>query len=205
FLLLALLPIPQFIHPVTHICSVLEAQLLHQCLAIILDPLKIAACIGCMMSDPAGNVQFCYTPLVSYIVDIPKACMLACIQGLTSLVTLAMCDNFGDLDRHPPCTAAITLDQLNSITCDPADIDQYFTECKPFCLSSVSHPFWHDWALSHPLQFLTPEPLHHWHHEFWDHDVHWCTQVLGATELDFCFLVLPPITGLHHFIKASPS
>ncbi|KAG6326817.1 hypothetical protein ID866_12272 [Astraeus odoratus] len=32
-----------------------------------------------MMSDPARNVQFCYTPLVSYIINTPKACMLACI------------------------------------------------------------------------------------------------------------------------------
>ncbi|KAF8547549.1 hypothetical protein OG21DRAFT_1371938, partial [Imleria badia] len=46
FLLLALMPIPQFVHPTTRICSVLEARLFHQCLDIVLEPLKTAARVG---------------------------------------------------------------------------------------------------------------------------------------------------------------
>ncbi|KAF8415444.1 hypothetical protein L210DRAFT_3431490 [Boletus edulis BED1] len=57
FLLLVLMPIPQFVHPTTRICSVLEARLFHQCLDIVLEPLKTAARVGRMMSDPLGNLQ----------------------------------------------------------------------------------------------------------------------------------------------------
>ncbi|KIJ10397.1 hypothetical protein PAXINDRAFT_86129 [Paxillus involutus ATCC 200175] len=149
FLLLALMPIPNFIHPVSRMRSVLEAHLFHQCLDLDLEPLKQAARIGRMMSDPLGNLWHCYTPLASYIVDTPEACMLA--------------------------------------------------SCKQFRLSGVSDPFWHDWSLCDPSQFLTPEALHHWHRAFWDHDVRWCKQALGAQELDFRFAVLQPITGLRHF------
>ena len=185
FLLLALLPIPQFIHPVQRMCSVLEAQLIHSCLNIILEPLKQAARIGRMMLDPVGNLRYCFTPLVSYIVDTPEACLLACVHGNTSPITTAMYKDFGDPHCHPPHTAALTLSQLTSIQCDPQDISQYFAACESFRLSGVSLPFFCDWPLSDPSQFFTPEALHYWHHLFWDHDVRWCIQALGAAELDF--------------------
>ncbi|KAI6114201.1 hypothetical protein F5141DRAFT_1001954, partial [Pisolithus sp. B1] len=79
FLLLALMPIPAFTHPATQICSVLEVHLFHHCLDIVLEPLKQATHFGRMMSDPIGNLCYCFTLLVSYIVDTPEACMLACI------------------------------------------------------------------------------------------------------------------------------
>ncbi|KAI6022462.1 hypothetical protein BKA83DRAFT_4464045 [Pisolithus microcarpus] len=140
FLLLALMPIPQFIHPVPRMCSVLQERLFHQCLDIILEPLKQAARFSRMMSDP-----------------------------------------------------------LSSIECDVLDVDQYFAACEPFRLSGVSHPFWRDWLLAEPSEFLTPESLHEWHRQFWDHDVRWCKQALGAAELDFRFSIIPRITGIPHF------
>ncbi|KAI6016279.1 hypothetical protein BKA83DRAFT_4497906 [Pisolithus microcarpus] len=193
------MPIPVFMHPTTRICSVLEAHLFHHCLDIILEPLKQAARFGRMMSDPLGNLHFCFTPLVSYIIDTPEACMLACVQGHTSPVTTATYREFGDPNHHPPHTAALTLTQLQSIQCDVNDVEWYFAACEDFQLSGVSHPFWHDWLYAEPSQFLTPEALHHWHRQFWDHDMQWCKHALGAGELDFRFSVLPPITGLCRF------
>jgi hypothetical protein len=201
FLLLALMLIVKFTHPVTRMCSVLEARLFYQCLDIILQPLKEAAHIGKMMSNPTGNLCYCFTPLLLYIADIPEACMLACICGKTLPIMMATYKNFGDLHRHPSHTTATTLSQLSSIECDPSDIDQYFSTCEVFQLSGVSHPFWRNWPLTQPPQFLTPEGLHHWHGEFWDHDVRWCVQALGSAELDFRFSVIPSITGLCHVSK----
>ncbi|KIJ09615.1 hypothetical protein PAXINDRAFT_87235 [Paxillus involutus ATCC 200175] len=76
FLLLALMPIPNFI---SRMRSVFKACLFHQCLDLDLEPLKQAARIGRMMSDPLGNLWHCCTPLASYIVDTLEACMLACV------------------------------------------------------------------------------------------------------------------------------
>ncbi|KAI6015807.1 hypothetical protein BKA83DRAFT_4060711 [Pisolithus microcarpus] len=199
FLLTALMPIAEFIYPVTRIRLVLEACLFHACLDFVLEPLKKAAQFGRMMADPLGNVRFCFTPLVSYIVDTPEACMLACIRGKTSPVTKAMYKNFGDPFRHGPWTSEETLCQLESIPCDPDDIEAYFDTCAQFRLSGVSRPFWRDWLLSDPHRFLTPECLHHWHRMSWDHDVKWCKCALGSEELDFRFSLLPPITGLCQF------
>jgi len=180
-------------------CSVLEARLFHHCLDIILEPLKCATCLGKMMSDPVGNLCYCFMPLVSYIVDMPEACMLVCVQGRTSPVTMAMYMEFGDPDRHPPHTAVVTLAQLNSIQCESNNVEEYFATCECFRLSSISHPFWRNWPYADPFQFLTPEALHYWHCKFWDHDLQWCKHALGAPELDFRFSVLPPITGLCRF------
>ena len=58
FLSLVLMPIPRFLHSTTRMHSVLEVQLFHHCPNIILKPLKIAACIGRMMSDPIGNLRY---------------------------------------------------------------------------------------------------------------------------------------------------
>ncbi|KAG6369929.1 hypothetical protein JVT61DRAFT_13313 [Boletus reticuloceps] len=151
------------------------------------------------MSDPLGNLCYCFTPLVSYIVDTPESAMLACVRGQTSPVTLAKYDQFGDPNQCQIRKGALTLTQLQSINADPADVEAYFKECEKYRLSGVSHPFFRDWPLSCPSRFLTPECLHHWHHFFWDHDLGWCIEALGSRELDFHFSVLLPVTSVHHF------
>ncbi|KAG0700786.1 hypothetical protein DFH29DRAFT_982960 [Suillus ampliporus] len=143
FLLTALLPIPQYLHPTQQMRGVLEDRLIHQCLSIILKPLMIAAEIGIMMSDPVGNLA--------------KICV------------------------------------------DPTDLEAYFNACAVYRLNGVFTPFWQNWPLACPSVFLTPEALHHWHKQFFDHDLQWCIEVVGAQELDFRFSILQPITGYRHY------
>ncbi|KIK18066.1 hypothetical protein PISMIDRAFT_14615 [Pisolithus microcarpus 441] len=151
------------------------------------------------MSDPTGNLRHCFTPLAAYIVDTPEACMLACVCGKTSPVMMASHKDFSDAFWHERCTGARTLSQLSRIQCDPNDLERYFAQCKEFRLSSVAEPFWRNWPLTDPANFLTPEPLHHWYRKFWDHDVQWCKNALGTPELDFHYSVLHPIVGMRHF------
>ncbi|KIJ63730.1 hypothetical protein HYDPIDRAFT_91476, partial [Hydnomerulius pinastri MD-312] len=75
-LLLALLPVTSFIHKKSHVCTLLSDHLFHQCLNLVPKPLKIAAAIGIMMSDPIGNLHFCYTLLIVYIADTPEKSLL---------------------------------------------------------------------------------------------------------------------------------
>ena len=146
-----------------------------------------------------GDQHYCFIPLISYIADTPEACLVTCVWVLTSLVTMAMNSNFGDQDRHLPHTAELTLSQLHSIKDLESDLEAYFKACEPHRLSRVARFFWHDWPLAEPSQFLTSEPLHYWYRECWDHNVHWCRFALSDAEIDFCFSVLPKITGVCHF------
>jgi hypothetical protein len=201
FLLLALLPIPKFIHKNQKICGVLETRLIHECLDFILAPLKIATQISVMMSDPVGNLWHCFTTLASYIVDTSELVLLLGVGSKTSSVTMVFYKQFGDPFQHEPQTASTTLVQLHTIE-DIAhlwNLKCYVKEAAKFRLNGVHQPFWHDWPLAKPSIFLTPEPLHHWHKMFWDHDTKWCIRVLGDAEIDFWFSVLHPHTGFRHF------
>ena len=77
FVLLALLPITSFIHKKFRIHTLLSDWLVHESLDFVLHPLKIAAAVGVMMSNPVGNLWYCFTPLVAYISDTPKQSLLA--------------------------------------------------------------------------------------------------------------------------------
>ena len=79
FVPVAFLPITKFIHNDQQMQGVLRDCLYHQCLDIVINPLKIATCIGIIWSDPLGNNWYCFTPLVSCIVDTPEACLITCV------------------------------------------------------------------------------------------------------------------------------
>ncbi|KAF8809172.1 hypothetical protein BYT27DRAFT_7222697 [Phlegmacium glaucopus] len=159
FLLLALLPVPSFIHHKKCLYGLLGDRLVHECLDFVLQLLKTTASIGIMMSDPLG---------------------------WTSSVTMASYKQLGDNFRHEPRTASTTLAQLH-------------VAASQFHLNGIHRPFWVNWPMSDPSIFLTPEPLHHWHKAFWDHDAKWCINTVGATELDFCFSVLHQHVGFQQF------
>ncbi|KAG1830041.1 hypothetical protein EV424DRAFT_1535453 [Suillus variegatus] len=201
FVLTALLPVPKFIHKKKRMRGVLEDRLIHECLDIVLCPLKLAAREGIMLSDPVGHSRYCFTLLASYIVDTPEAMMLAAVGGKTSPVTTAMYKQFGDPFRHQPRTGATTLSQLDIARskADPNNIEAFFCEAQKFHLNGMNAPFWLDWLLSDPSHFLTPEFLHLIHCEFYDHDVKWLICAVGHTEIDFQFSVLQAITGFRHF------
>ena len=201
FLLLALLPIPRFIHSDSKIRGVLESRLFHFCLDIILEPLKKATQFGISMEDPLGLRRICFPPLAAYIVDTPESALVACVAGKTSSVTMASYKQFGDNYRHEPRTPPITLASLHAVesVVDPWNLEAYVMEAMKHRLNGVHRPFWRDWALADPSVFLTSEPLHHWHRQFWDHDVKWCMNAVGKPEFDFRFAVLHPQTGFRHF------
>jgi hypothetical protein len=102
FLLVALLPCPKFIAKDRAFCGILESRVVHLCLDIITHPLKLAARVRRMMSDPRGYSRFCFTFLASYMVDTPEASMLACVAGKTSHLTMADYCKFGDPIRQEP-------------------------------------------------------------------------------------------------------
>jgi hypothetical protein len=201
FLLLALLPIPKFIHKDRPIRGVLESRMIHECLDFILAPLKKAAEVGIMMSDPAGSLRHVFTPLSAYIVDVQEASLLAAVAGKTSHLTMATYKRLGDPFRHEPRTSSTTLAQLHALeeTLNPWDLASFVKAAKKKKLNGVHRPFYRDWPLSDPSKFFTPEPLHHWHKMFWDHDAKWCIHILGGAEIDFRFSILHPHTGFRQF------
>ncbi|KAI5988015.1 hypothetical protein EDD15DRAFT_2199192 [Pisolithus albus] len=204
YLLLALLPIPKFVHKTTRIRGLLQDRLIHQALNRVLTPLKTAATVGIMMSDPAGNLQYCYTPLASWIADTPEECLLAATSPKASPITTATSKNFGDPFHHPPHTSSITLSAIQRACTeqDPFDYKNFIKVIRALHLNSVVEPVWKGWPLSEPSDFITPEPLHHFHRFSWDHDTRWCILATGAAEFDYRFSLLQTLVGYRTFEDA---
>lgn len=200
FVLLGILPTARFIAH-KDLLGVYANRLYHDCVDFIVEPLKTAARIGIMMSDPVGNLRCCYTPLVGFIADTPEERLVSCVTANTSHITMANLDQFGDAFRHEPRTASTTLAKIMEICSkvDPENVEDYLMEASKHRLNGVNKPFWRDWAFAEPSNFLTPEPLHHLHKFFWDHDMRWSINVLTASEVDFRFSVLQPQIGFRQF------
>ena len=203
YLLLTLLPIAKFTHKTTHVRSLLQDQLVHQALNVVLSPLKTAASMGVMMSDPRGNLRYCFTPLATWIADMPKESLLAGTGAKVSPVTTATSKEFGDAYWHSPCTAANTLAAIRRACSQysPTDYKNFLKAMKQLQLNGIVEPCWNPWALSDPSDFITPEVLHHFHRMSWDHDVKWCIIATGAAELDFHFSIIQTLVGYWVFNK----
>lgn len=201
FLLLAIFPIPKFTEKNPEVRGMLVARLYHECMDIVLEPLKIAARIGIMMDDALGARRYCFTPLAAFIVDTPESNVISCVKQKTSSVTLASYKQLGDEFKHETRTAEHTLALIAKLvaTVDPMNLDEFEKAAKLLGLNGVLSPFWRDWVLAQPPNFLTPEVLHHWHKLFGDHDLKWCIALVGAAEIDFRFSLLRPHTGMRHF------
>ena len=201
YLLLALLPIAKFTHKDTCTCGLLHDRLTHQALHVVLVPLKIAAQVGVMMSDPAGNLRYCYTPLATYIGDTPEQSLVACTNPKAFPLMMATSKQFGDPISHPPCTGLLTLHAIRMAfeKCSPQDYRVFLKVARALYLNGVIEPFWVDWPLSGPSEFLHPEMLHHFHRFSWDHDIKWCIVVVTTLEIDFCFSLLQPVIRYRGF------
>ncbi|KAJ7595867.1 hypothetical protein C8J56DRAFT_1042947 [Mycena floridula] len=200
--LIALIPCPKYLCN-KNLHGILLSRLYHCCLDIVCQPLKTAALFGIMMSDALGDRHFCYTPLASHIVDTPEASLIACVSGKTSHVTLASHKTFGDSDRQETRSGSTTLAQINEVALriNPNNVEAFTKAAKKkYHLNGVDQPYWRDWPLSRdPERFLTPEPLHHWHKFFFDHDLKWVGRIIGNEEMDFRFSLLQPKIGFRHF------
>ena len=139
YLLLTLLPVTKFTHKQTRVRSLLQDHLTHAALSKILEPLKIATRVGYMMSDPIGNLCYCYTPLTAYIADTPEQTLLACVGPKASPLMIATSKQFGDPVLHSPCTGSHTLASIRSISrkCSPKEYKEFLKFAKSLSLNGV--------------------------------------------------------------------
>lgn len=194
-------PTPTWLNVTKEVASVLTARLYHVCIDIITKNLKAAEKHGARMSDPAGNIRICHTPLVSWICDLPEQRMQACVLNNQSPVTLATLEQFGDPDPKLHRTRYHTMDLIRQALkeTDPAFIPQYIKTCQPLGLNGVHQPFWRDWGRACPSQFLTPDALHQLHKFFFDHTLKWVINIIGGDELDRRISALQPRVGVRHW------
>ena len=202
FCLVAYLPIPKFKDNIAKpVQAALTARIFHHSLSIITSSLRAAEHHGHLMPDPNGVIRTCYTPLISYIADLPEQRMIACVRSNQSPTSLASQDQFGDGEQRPPRTRANTLGRMAGLMhrFDPAHVAIFVREAALVGLNGVHQPFWRDWGPADPSLFLTPDALHAWHKFFFDHVVKWIINIMGGEELDRRMSALQRRVGVRHW------
>ncbi|KAG1879921.1 hypothetical protein F4604DRAFT_1880050 [Suillus subluteus] len=105
-----------------------------------------------------------------------------------------------ELLKQAARVGSLTLTQLEVVRsqADPLNLEVFFREAQKFWLNGVIKPFWSDWILAKPSHFFTPEMLHHFHWEFYDHDAKWLINAVSELEIDFRISKLKQVTGQCH-------
>ncbi|KIM83716.1 hypothetical protein PILCRDRAFT_88067 [Piloderma croceum F 1598] len=201
FALAAYLPIPKFLNVSAQLQATLAARVYHICLDIICANLKKAEEMGVTLSDPAGNLRKCHTPLVSWIADLPEQRLLACVLASQSPFSLAATEQFGDLHSLARRERSYTLGLIwdACIQADPALLADFVKVCQLRGLNGVHQPFWRDWGNADPSLFLTIDILHAFHKFFFNHPLKWVTNIMGGNELYRRMAALQPRIGNRHW------
>ena len=82
--------------------TLLSSQLFHWSLDVITTRLKEAVKNGHMLVDASRNMQRCFTPLVSYIADLPEQQLIMGVAKNASPVTMAELPSFGNATPAEP-------------------------------------------------------------------------------------------------------
>lgn len=196
----AFIPSVKFnIHP--DFRMLLLSQVFHWCLDMVTASLKDAAEHGIALVDPSGYIHNSYTPLVSYIADLPEQQLIACVARNASPVTITEMPRFGDPTPAAPQMHEHTLSLIKKLcdSCNPWDLVAFQKATKALKLLAVHLPFWRDWMFCDPLLFLMGEVLHAGHKFFFNHVLNWCKVVAGSNILDTHFSSLRQHVLFCHF------
>jgi hypothetical protein len=200
WVLVAYLPTASFLNP-KPLRTTLEGRLFHQCLDVILAPLKAVAKEGVQMVDSLGDVRHCFPKLAAYLADYPEQLLINVAAGYNSPTTTASFHDLGDACAHPPRTREWILDGIKraKAEADPENIDAYKKVAKLWGLNGVHKPFWRDMPDYQPELCVAPDILHGLHRFWRDHILQWVIFLVGKDELDKRVKAIQPIIGTRHF------
>jgi hypothetical protein len=209
FILLALIPEVNGVHcQNANVKRTVLDRIFHAILRLVLAPLCKIAKYGKFMSDPLGQLRFCFTVLSMYMVDQPEAIRLSGVINYTSPVTLAAGRELGDPFRHPPrwwSTTRKEIDRIKNLVHPDHQLEEFVKECYASRLTGVVNTVWDDWEQCEPCIALGYDLLHS-SFKFWhDHPFLWATQAVGEQEMDFRYKALHPRRGFRYFRKGVTS
>jgi hypothetical protein len=178
--------------------SPVQHQLFHDCLRVMLEPLRTAGKEGVRMECADGFVRMMFPILAAYIADYPEQCLVACNRENSCPRCLVNSKERGELrevpSREPEKIVIILRDQAQKL--HPPEFDAH--NLRPI------DPFWADFPHMDVLSSMTPDMLHEIHNGvFGDHIVSWSSAAMEGVgpEIDSRFRAMTPHPTLRHFKK----
>jgi hypothetical protein len=200
WVLVAYLPVVTFEAP-KRLQTVLQNRFFHQCVELVLEPLKAAGLESVKMADSLGNVRRCFPRLAAYLADYPEQGLINIARAGHSPTTIATNQDLGDTNPHPPRTREWIVNTLAEITAtvDPSNIEAFEKAAKLRGMNGVHRPFWIDMPGYRPELCIAPDILHGLHRFWRDHILKWTINLVGVKELDARVKAVEPLIGTRHF------
>ena len=131
-LLLALFAVLKFLGMKKGLNGIFKNQLVHSCLDFVTNYLKFISCDGAWLSDCDGNIQYYFTLLILYIIDMLEATALTGVARNTSHLMISTYKEFGDPFWHESQTATSILTSLRVLASkfDPSNVAVYTKNAK---------------------------------------------------------------------------
>ncbi|KAJ7062668.1 hypothetical protein C8F01DRAFT_985774 [Mycena amicta] len=176
------------------------AQLFHDCLSVMLEPVRNVGMDGVAMECFDGFVRMMHAVLAAYIADYPEQCLIACIRENSCPICLVGPKERGDYKLTPPPSQRNQNDTLRAIAQQSkgerprAFIDNNLRVLKPF---------WQDLPRSNISSCFNPELLHEFHNGVFGHIVSWSSEAIEGLgpEIDRRFRAMTRHPSLRHFKK----
>lgn len=173
-------------------------QIFHDCMAMLLDPLKAAGREGIDMTCSDGFIRRVFPILAAYVADHPEQCLVACTGEHRCPRCLVQFKQLGDPVRSVWRDHETTLDAMADMEAGVSSDTFNAQGLRP------TRPFWADLPHCDIFSCITPDLLHQLHKGvFKDHIVAWAAQCVsgGQAEIDQRFRTMPPGANLRHFKK----
>ncbi|KAF8597999.1 hypothetical protein BDV93DRAFT_413404, partial [Ceratobasidium sp. AG-I] len=197
-ILLGYLPVDEFsdvAHEETRIR--LKGQLIHDAMAVLLEPLRKASEDGVEMWCADGRLRRVYPIVAAYVADFPEQILMTCVLKSSCPICTTKQQGRADYTRQAPGrTRFDTLEALRA----------YFDYDDPGELAELSLKPWWPWWAGLPYVNLSaaiaPDLLHQiYNGVFKERVMRWLKHVMGPTTLDRRFISMLEAAGLRKFAK----
>lgn len=197
-ILLGYLPIDDFSDVPDETLRVrLKGQLIHDAMAVLLEPLRKASKDGVEMWCADGRLRRIYPIIAAFVGDFPEQNLMACTyQSSCPVCTTKKHGRADYTQRAPARTRRGTLEALR----------EYFEHDDPGELKELSlKPWWPWWAglpyVNLPAS-IAPDLLHQLYNGvFKERVMRWLMHSMGAKTMDRRFISMPGAEGLRKFLK----
>lgn len=187
----------------TKMPGILRERLFHQCMRVVLEPLRKNQRVCRVMVGPDAKLRRCVVVLMAWIADLEEQLLIAGVVKFHCPVCVASKKELGDLDCFCIRSGKWILDTLACVRAKYPNATTYEFSCAirslKIGLSGCTEELCWEGLLLGPERFIKQDLLHGSHKFLWDHLMTWLCETLGCPEIDSRYRAQPPIDDVRHF------
>ncbi|KDQ06449.1 hypothetical protein BOTBODRAFT_121523 [Botryobasidium botryosum FD-172 SS1] len=173
------------------------ANLFHECMRKILEPLKQAGVDGLEMASGDGVIRRVHPIFATFVGDYPEQLLVACCRSMRCPRCKVPPDELGDNVLYEDRD----LDEILEILASADDPTLFTRNCAALDIRPIPQPFWKDLPFTDIFQSIMPDILHQLYQGVIKHLIAWLKKIYGENEIDARCRRMPPNHCLRFFSK----